>query len=256
MTIPVETSGPLRAADAVSVLPHKTFDVEFKALDDSGSFEVYAAVFGNVDRQGDIIESNAFQNLDEFVKDGWIALNHDNKSLPIAYPVAAVQDSIGLRVSGRFHATPEAQSVRTVVRERMAAGKAVKASLGYISNDESFERIGGKTVRRIKALSIYEASFVNLPANPVAEVVSAKALESDMETKKGRAISRANYTRLRESLQGLMDFIESHNPDAMASEEEPKAADESETKADVDMDALRGELRRRALLGRRFDSCP
>jgi HK97 family phage prohead protease len=257
MSTPLETSGPLRAADAVAYLPRKTFDCEFKALDDAGSFEVYAAVFSNVDRQRDVIEPNAFKNLDEFVEGGWIAVGHDSKSLPVAYPTAAVQDSIGLRVSGRFHATPEAQSARTVIRERMAAGKKVKASIGYVSNDESFERIGGKTVRRIKDLSIYEASFViaNLPANPLAEVVSAKSLEDAVvDVKAGRVVSRATYNKLRSLLKDLDEFIESHNPDGTA-DEPAKQADEPASKDD-DVSALRDHLQRRALMGRRVKPCP
>jgi HK97 family phage prohead protease len=160
------------------MLPHKTFDVEVKQLDEAGSFSLYAAIFGNVDRQGDVIEPNSFQNLDEFVKDGWIALNHDQAGLPIAVIDAATQDATGLLVTGRFHSTPLAQEVRTVVRERMAAGKGVKCSLGYVTDDETFERDDlGRSIRHIKALSIYEASFVNLPSNPMAEVQSIKSFQ-------------------------------------------------------------------------------
>jgi HK97 family phage prohead protease len=162
------------------MLPHKTFDVEVKQLDEAGSFSLYAAIFGNVDRQGDVIEPNSFQNLDEFVKDGWIALNHDQAGLPIAVIDAATQDATGLLVTGRFHSTPLAQEVRTVVRERMAAGKGVKCSLGYVTDDESFERDElGRSIRHIKALSIYEASFVNLPSNPMAEVQSIKSFQPE-----------------------------------------------------------------------------
>jgi phage head maturation protease len=131
-------------SDAKSILPHKTFDVEFKDVDEaSGSFTMYAAIFGNVDRQGDVIDPGAFDNLPEFVESGWIALNHDQASLPMAIVETASQ--------------------------------AVKCSIGYVTNDESFERLGSKNVRRIKKLSVYEASFVNLPANPAAEVQSVKS---------------------------------------------------------------------------------
>jgi HK97 family phage prohead protease len=162
-------------ASTTGMLPHKTLECEFKAIGEDGTFTLYAACFGNLDRQGDIIEAGAFDNLDEFTRDGWIALNHDQQSLPIGYPTAAVQDDKGLRIEGQFHSTPEAQAVRTVARERLRAGKAVKTSIGYVTRDESFEKSNGRMARRIKRLSVYEASFVNLPANSQAEVVDAKA---------------------------------------------------------------------------------
>ena len=54
-----------------------------------------------------------------------------------------MQDSVGLKVSGAFHSTEEAQAVRTVVRERLAAGKAVKCSIGYSVDDAAVETRGG-----------------------------------------------------------------------------------------------------------------
>ena len=170
--------------DAISCLPRKTVDCEFKAIDgDAGTFEMYALVFGNVDRQGDLIEPFAVQNVDELVADGWIALNHDQVSLPIAMIDTALQDTRGLKLTGRFHSTPDAQNARTTILERKAAGKAVKTSIGYIVpvDGERYERINGQQVRIISKLSVYEASYVNLPANPEAEILTAKALQGTIE---------------------------------------------------------------------------
>ncbi len=170
----------LTPADAASCLPHKTFQCEVKALDEStGSFELYAACFGNVDRQGDMIEPGAFQNLPEFVSDGWIALNHDQAALPLAIVDTAEQDGKGLRVTGRFHTHAQAQSCRAVIIERMAAGKRVLCSIGYLVplDGEHYERENGQNVRHISKLSVYEASIVNLPANPLADVQSIKSMK-------------------------------------------------------------------------------
>ena len=68
-------------AAAAGVLPRAAFDCNFKSMDEAaGTFSLYAAAFGNVDRQGNVIEANAFDNLDEFVHDGGIALNHERLS--------------------------------------------------------------------------------------------------------------------------------------------------------------------------------
>lgn len=221
MKSPTSKAGPPPAAAdlaphaaAAGMLPRKTFECEFKDDGDEGGFVLYAAAFGNVDRGGDVIERGAFDNLAEFVKDGWIALNHDNRSLPIGYPTAAVQDEHGLKITGKFHSTPGAQAVRTVMRERMAAGKAVKCSLGYLTRKESFEARDGRTVRRIERLSIYEASIVNLPMNPAAETIDAKGTTMPEnpkppapETKAGRAISAAN----RDTLRALGERLGEHH---------------------------------------------
>jgi HK97 family phage prohead protease len=170
--------------EAASVLPRKTFDCEFKELDEgSGEFELYALVFDNVDRQGDLIEQGAVTNVEELIKDGWIALNHDQTALPIAYIKTATQDSHGLKLTGNFHSTPDAQASRTTIKERMAAGKAVKTSIGYLVpiDGEHYEKQDGRTIRRITKLSVYEASYVNLPANPEAEFVSAKSLDFTLD---------------------------------------------------------------------------
>jgi HK97 family phage prohead protease len=164
-------------------LQYKSFDLAFKSLDDAGGFSAYFAVFGNVDRQGDVIEPGAFSNIDEFTNDGWIALSHDAKALAVAYPVKAVQDETGLLVTGVFHSTAEAQACRTVVKERLAAGKGVKGSIGYTIEDSTLESQDGKTVQRISKLNVFECSFVNLPANPLAEAQEVKSVATATKEK-------------------------------------------------------------------------
>lgn len=156
---------------AVGSLAYKSMDAAIKA--DGQGFDLYASVFNNIDRQGEIIEPGAFKNLGDFARDGVILTEHNMRSLPVGLIDTAVQDAKGLRVKGRFHSTPEAQACRAVVRERMAAGKSVKCSIGYQVLDYVMDNIGGKTVCRIKAVNVFEASIVNLPANPLAGVVSA-----------------------------------------------------------------------------------
>lgn len=248
---------------------HKHFDLVLKDMGDDGTFTMYAAAFGNVDRGGDVIEPGAFANLDEFLKDGWIALNHRAGDAAIGYPMSASQDDKGLLVTGRFHSTPEAQVVRTVAKERFDAGKTVKASIGYLVNDAAFEQRAGRTVRSLKSINIHEASFVNLPMNPAADVVAAKSLEIGpmdeqdtgliaalkraigLDTKKGKAISAANHATLSEhadamdasakamgdchkdfkaKVKSFQDFLDGHKPGSSPDDDGDEKDDgESET---------------------------
>lgn len=153
----------------------KDCDWEFKVLDEnSGEFRAYFAVFGNVDRAEEILEPGSIENIDEFTKDGWIGTNHRMTDLPVAYPISVEQDEHGLLVYGRFHSHPEAQACRMVVKERLAAGKTVKGSIGYKVSDSIRDTLGNRTVRRLKQVRLFEASFVNLPANARADVLSVK----------------------------------------------------------------------------------
>lgn len=232
----------------MSELEVKAGDWEVKAIDDQGGFSVYFAAFNNVDRGGDVISPGAFRNLDEFVRDGWIGINHQMERLPIGYAVRATQDAKGLLIDGRFHTTPEAQACRTVVVERMRAGKRVKGSIGYKTGagDTRQAYVDGRAVRRIDGLDLYEASFVNLPMNPAADAVSAKSLADEggpevsdkvltiealkswleQQTKAGRVLSKSNHAKLKawhgtlsamcSDMKGLVD---QYDPDNDAADE-------------------------------------
>lgn len=163
-----------------------------------------------MDRANEVIQPGAFKNLGEFVESGWLAVNHDWDRLPIATIDAAEQDGKGLRVRASFHSTPEAQAVRTTIRERLARGKSVKASIGYkVTEDEKIE-VDGKSVRSLKGINLFEASIVNVPANPAATIQAAKSartLTADevvetlagfaAELKAGRVLSSQNLAKIR-----------------------------------------------------------
>lgn len=214
------------------MIEHKSFDVEFKSFGDAGEVELYAAVFNNVDRVDEVILPGAFKNLDEFVRDGWLGVNHDMKGMGHATIESAVQDDRGLLLKANFHSTAAAQELRTIVKERKERGKSVKASIGYAVTSDSHEKREGRKVRLLKGIDLFEASIVNLPANPLAGVGAVKSLDPDIltldqvkawldsESKAGRVLSRSNHSRLKEwhgSLSAMADQIKSmvdeHDPD-------------------------------------------
>ena len=188
----------------------KTLEGELTAVSDNGSFEMYALVFGNVDRQGDLIEPQAVTNVDELVKDGWIALNHDQTAKPIAWIDSASQDAHGLKLAGKFHSHPDAQDVRSYVTERLKAGKGVKTSIGYKvpADGQYYVRAGGMTVNHITKLAVYEASFVNLPANPEAEVLTAKSLDGPSTVESEEEMSAAAVLKEVKRALGLLSKSE------------------------------------------------
>lgn len=222
-------------------LMRKSFDLEIKGdagnpfQDNSGSFTAYVARFSNLDRAREIIQPGAFKNLSLFSQEGWVGVNHDMASLPVAYIKSATQDANGLLVTAEWHSTLEAQACRSVVLERLRAGKSVKCSIGYRVLDSFKDSLNGQPITRLTALEIFEASIVNLPANPAADVVSAKSTEGRMddkiltvnalkawleaETKAGRVLSRANAGKLREwhgkltsACNELKEMLDTYDP--------------------------------------------
>ncbi len=238
-------------------LETKAFDCEIKSLTDAGRFQIYFSIFGNVDRAKEIVEPGAYHNLAEFERSGWIGINHQMDRLPVAYPISVVQDGKGLLVEGQFHTHPDAQNCRTVILERMRAGKSVPGSVSYRVTQDTPDYVGGERIRRLKGMDLYECSFVNLPANPKAELISAKSLEgqnvdekvmtlddlkawwSSIQAKGGRAIGKKNHAVLKGWHTGLStmcnemkSFIDQYDPD----HDEPDADDKP---ADKDVDPQR-----------------
>lgn len=144
--------------------------LEIKQLSDTGQFDGYASIFGNVDLGGDVIERGAFK---EFVKngDGKVTVLWQHKQdMPIG--IASIeQDDTGLRFYGdlvlddpiarKAHAHMKAKSVRGM-------------SIGYdvLPGGAEFMNSG---VRRLKALKLWEISVVTFGMNPLAGVDSVKA---------------------------------------------------------------------------------
>jgi uncharacterized protein len=183
------------------MLSRKAFDVKIEPGADPGTITLYAATWGGPDRQGEAIDPGAFTNLDTFVRDGWIALSHDFAELPIATVESATQDAKGLLLVCRWHSTDDAQECRTVVKERMERGKAVKCSIGFRVIEAATETRDGEAIRILKRVELFEASLVNLPANPRAEVVGVKHWADGLESavlalKEGRVLSTRNRQRL------------------------------------------------------------
>jgi HK97 family phage prohead protease len=200
----------------------------------NGEFSTYASTFANWDMVGERPVKGAFTpHLADFLKDGFIALGHSWDNLPIAYPLEAYEDEHGLYLRAAFHSTPEAQKARTVLMERLAQGKSAKTSIGYsVIKDEQTDE--GRLLKEIKLM---EVSIVNVPANPLANILASKAavsalpLELHSETvvsaveelkgrfvanhaarlKEGRVLSDKNRKRIMaliEELQALMSESE------------------------------------------------
>ena len=189
-------------------LETKRMTLELKAQStDSGFLEGYAAVTGNVDLGGDVIQKGAFANLQDFVAKGFAAFGHDWYDEPIGFIESAEEDETGLKVRMRFHSTGDAQDARTVCVERLNAGKFVGLSIGYRVIEASWEMRDGKDVRLLKAIEVFEFSIVTMPMNPEAQVTSAKSLPNSESPPAGKTLDEEADTVLA-AVDGLITRIE------------------------------------------------
>ena len=159
----------------------KSFRFSVKDIDDQGLFEGYAAVFGNVDRTGDVIEPGAFRKTLQENPELPILWQH-NPAEPIGLTVAAVEDNRGLRVKGQLNLeTTRGREAYALMKQGVLRG----LSIGYDTVKEAWDG----TTRKIKEIRLWEWSLVTFPANPLAQVESIKAVVpfqdlplADMET--------------------------------------------------------------------------
>lgn len=175
------------------------FGAEFKLSEEgAGSFAGYGSVYGNKDRDEEVIDPEAVVNLESFLKDGFGAVGHNWGALPIATIDAAKQDGQGLHISAGYHSTQDAQDARTVVRERLERGKSVGLSIGFKTLKD--DRKDG--IRHLQQIELYEVSIVTRPANPLAGVSVAKGFLGDGMPFRDR--SRALVAASREHLECII----------------------------------------------------
>lgn len=242
----------------------KTFLLKLDAgVDESGRFDGYAAVFGNVDAQGDLIEQGAFtKTLSE--SDTVPILWQHNPYEPIGVGKAE-QDKRGLKVAGQLNMeVGRAREARALMQQGALKG----LSIGYKTLGHSFVTDAGKRIRRLSELKLYEYSPVTFPANPLATYANVKSafgmaedadeLEAlvklaesfEDEVKAGRTLSADNEAKIRAVvtlLQALLSSASTGGKDAGAAAIPPEPevvstlrALADEMKAETAVRALRG----------------
>lgn len=157
-------------------MERKSLYLEIKSAgstDGPGYLEGYGAYKGNIDSYGDVIRDGAFKGLEEFIVSGFMGEAHAWDKA-VGYIEEAREDDKGLWVKMAFHSTPDAQSLRTKVNERLAAGKSVGLSIGYFTRESENGQINGQDVRFLNSIEVFEVSVVTMPANDQAKVLAAK----------------------------------------------------------------------------------
>jgi HK97 family phage prohead protease len=143
-----------------------------------GSVTGWASVYGNVDLQDDIVMHGAF---DKTIKD-WkaskrvIALTngHDNSAAGTVGHVTDLKStSFGLKLSGVWAATDDAQSIRTKTKGGSVGGMSIYGPVIVASFEEHEQRI----IRVAKEIALLAVGITPIPANQLSLITAAKSLD-------------------------------------------------------------------------------
>jgi len=148
--------------------------LELKTEGEPGTFEGYGAIFGNKDRDGDIVSRGAFR---ESLKAGMPALlwQHDQKQ-PIGRFDEVREDDKGLFVKGRL--VMKGRGLEAYELLKMGALNGL--SIGFVTKEAS--RDPATRTRTITEADLMEISLVTFPANELARVSNVKAAISQKDT--------------------------------------------------------------------------
>ena len=164
---------PLGAPEHLDV-PFELKAVETVTRDDGvevGVFEGLASTFGNRDMVGDLVEPGAFTGAlarPNAIKMLW---QHDARA-PIGVWERIRETAAGLEVKGRL--VLEVQQARETLA-LLKAGAVDALSIGFSVRRDGAEYDRERSLRRIKAVDLWEISVVTFPANPKALVARIKA---------------------------------------------------------------------------------
>lgn len=154
-------------------------DVKASPPDDEfGWVEGYGNVSGVRDRANEVVVRGAYGDMERIKKDGFLAAGHEWGATGIGYFEDVYEDEKGLFFRAKFHSTDEAQAVRKVIQERVAAGKSVSFSIGYfVKKAKWVEMEEGKYdwYRELHELEVVEISVVTVPANTESTLTDFKS---------------------------------------------------------------------------------
>lgn len=154
-------------------------------------FEGYGAVFGNVDKGGDLIEPGAFSAFLSDIHQGkqdWPAMLSQHGGLGLtSQDMTAVgswhdlaEDGKGLKTGGEFADTP--RGIELYKLGKMKPRPAISGlSIGYIAKQSVPRTQPDEPRRRLKQIDVIEISPVTFPMNGKARISSVKSFDNERE---------------------------------------------------------------------------
>jgi HK97 family phage prohead protease len=182
------TDSTMKEARTMQVKSFPVNTIEVKAAGSAeaphGEFTALVSVFGNTDLVGDRVMPGAFaKSLSAYTAAGKtlpIVWSHDWGTAEsfIGKALSAQETTDGLLIRGAFFDTPRAQTVRTLLAERVVS----EFSFAY---DIIQEQKGADGVNELLELSILEAGPTLKGANPATQLIAAKSAARHLKAEPG-----------------------------------------------------------------------
>lgn len=153
-------------------MEHKDFNLEIKAIDETGVFSGYASTFGNEDLGGDIVQKGAFtKTLTKGADSVLMFYQHDSAEI-IGEFTELKEDSKGLFFEGKLFIDDikRAQETHFLMQKK----KLNAVSIGYRIESKGFDSEGR---RLLKEIDLKEISVVTFPMNEMATIDNVKDAE-------------------------------------------------------------------------------
>jgi len=155
--------------------------VEPNPADDPGFVEGFAAVFGNIDLQDEMIRKGAFsKTLNEVVPQGKVKLmlTHFAHGGDITDMIGTItemrEDEFGLF----FHAEFDEDELSQKIRKKVVQGKIRASSIGFKMIRWDFVAMENRTILEHIEAKVLEVTLTLMPANPLAMLTGAKSVEA------------------------------------------------------------------------------
>lgn len=146
-------------------------------VEDAGQFEAYAAVFDNVDSDGDVIRKGAFSDtLREWEASGrpipvlW-GHNMADPEYNIGKVIEATEDPRGLRIRAVLDLdTPKGAAAHRLLKE----GRVANMSFAFDVRASRPVTVDGVRATELQDLLLHEVSVVPIGANRATEILGVK----------------------------------------------------------------------------------
>lgn len=172
-------------------IKQKSLDFSFE-LGDKGTVIGYGAVFGNLDRNGDIIDKKAFDSFD--FKPLPMLWQH-NREQPIGlWDEFEVTDK-GLKIKGHMLIDELAQAKEAYVLVK--AGIVHGLSVGFRIKDYEFDK---ERNLHFTDIELVEVSIVTVPANPEANITAVKSELTIRDAEKALILAGFSHKTAKEIL--------------------------------------------------------
>jgi HK97 family phage prohead protease len=149
-------------------------NVKAAELQDDGTFEGYASVFGEVDSYGEVVKKGAFKaSLKAWAKRGKLPAmlwQHDSKNV-IGKWLEMKEDDIGLRVKGQIAlSVPQGAAAYALIKMDAVDG----LSIGFVATEWTTD--SKSDLVTLDVIDLWEVSIVTFPAGSSARVDGVKAI--------------------------------------------------------------------------------